>query len=149
MAGSGDGVSGGVGGAAVIVCGEWSEWHGGRAGVSDRDSKVIGYYAQFPNREVLCTMYGAYIISGSLEVIQNHVLRFGDKPEEMTFKKMRFGEILKGLRLGAEYSFDEDSYKRFRPLAKLENVSTDELEAYETDNDNKIILESKTIIISI
>ncbi len=32
--------------------------------------------------------------------------------------KTRFGEILKGLELGAAYAFDEEAYNRFHPLAK-------------------------------
>jgi len=33
-------------------------------------------------------------------------------------KKTRFGEILKGLDLGAAYAFDEEAYSRFDPLAE-------------------------------
>ena len=34
-------------------------------------------------------------------------------------KKTQFGEILKGLELGAAYIFDEGAYNRFHPLAKM------------------------------
>lgn len=34
-----------------------------------------------------------------------------------TVKKTRFGEIARGLELGAAYGFDQESYARFYPLA--------------------------------
>ena len=38
--------------------------------------------------------------------------------KKRTIKKTRFGEIMRGLKLGAAYAFDEDAYNRFYPLAK-------------------------------
>jgi hypothetical protein len=43
-------------------------------------------------------------------------------PERTRIKKTRFGEILKGLELGAAYAFDEESYIRFHPHAKKAGV---------------------------
>jgi len=37
--------------------------------------------------------------------------------EKATIKKTRFGEIIKGMKMGAPYAFDEQSYNRFYPLA--------------------------------
>ena len=37
--------------------------------------------------------------------------------KQPTIKKTRFGEIIKGIGLGAPYAFDEESYNRFYPLA--------------------------------
>lgn len=39
-----------------------------------------------------------------------------------TIRKTRFGEILQGLRMGAAYAFDEDSYNIFYPLARQEGL---------------------------
>jgi hypothetical protein len=36
---------------------------------------------------------------------------------QATVKKTRFGEILRGLELGAGYAFDKESYATFYPLA--------------------------------
>jgi len=38
-------------------------------------------------------------------------------------KKTRFGEIVKGLRLGGAYAFDQGSYSRFFDLAKINGLS--------------------------
>ena len=43
-----------------------------------------------------------------------------------TIKKTRFGEILRGLKLGAAYAFDEESYGRFYPLARQEGLPVEE-----------------------
>jgi hypothetical protein len=38
--------------------------------------------------------------------------------KKVTITKARFGDISKALDLGAAYSFDRESYERFRPLAR-------------------------------
>ncbi len=40
-----------------------------------------------------------------------------------TIKKTRFGEIMQGLRFGASYAFDEESYTRFYPFARKEGLN--------------------------
>jgi hypothetical protein len=37
--------------------------------------------------------------------------------KETVIKKTRFGEIVQGMKMGAPYAFDEQSYNRFYPLA--------------------------------
>jgi hypothetical protein len=37
-------------------------------------------------------------------------------------RKTRFGEIARGLSLGAAYAFDAESYARFEPLARAEGL---------------------------
>jgi hypothetical protein len=41
-----------------------------------------------------------------------------DGASKATVKKTRFGEILRGLQLGAAYAFDQESYAMFYPLAR-------------------------------
>jgi len=45
-----------------------------------------------------------------------------DGQKGYTVKKTRYGEILRGLKLGAAYGFDEESYKKFYPLARKEGL---------------------------
>jgi hypothetical protein len=52
-----------------------------------------------------------------------------------TIRKTRFGEILKGLELGAAYAFDKDSYSIFYPLAK--EIGLDVKEANFTEQEKK------------
>lgn len=43
-----------------------------------------------------------------------------------TIRKTRFGEILRGLSLGAAYAFDEESYGRFLPLGRAVGLALDD-----------------------
>lgn len=40
-----------------------------------------------------------------------------------TIRKTRFGEIMRGLNLGAAYAFDEASYGRFLPLGRAAGLA--------------------------
>jgi hypothetical protein len=40
-----------------------------------------------------------------------------------TVRKTRFGEIMRGLSLGAAYAFDEESYGRFLPLGRAAGLA--------------------------
>lgn len=41
---------------------------------------------------------------------------------EEKYHQERFGEIMRGLQLGAAYAFDKESYGRFYPLARKEGL---------------------------
>ena len=40
-----------------------------------------------------------------------------------TVRKTRFGEIMRGLSLGAAYAFDEASYGRFLPMGRAAGLA--------------------------
>ncbi len=81
------------------------------------DSKVIGYFAYKSKTEVICDG-DACVISGSKQEMENYInSMFPDSLKKTTIKKTRFGEIVNGIKLGAAYAFDEQSYNRFYPLA--------------------------------
>ncbi len=79
------------------------------------DHRVIGFFAYFPDGNVVCDG-DACIIAGSEAKMGDYVSRMGLKGTP-TVKKTRFGEIRKGLGLGAAYCFDEESYGRLQPHA--------------------------------
>jgi hypothetical protein len=84
-----------------------------------RESKVIGHFAHLSNA-VLC-VEDACIIAGSEPALKDHLLTMTNGEESRyTLKKTRFGEILRGLRLGAAYAFDSIAYERFYTLASDE-----------------------------
>jgi hypothetical protein len=86
------------------------------------DSKVIGYFASSSQREVICDG-DACLIAGADIDLKTYISESGtDKKANHTIKKTRFGEIMRGMRLGAAYSFDEAAYNRFYPLAKREGL---------------------------
>jgi hypothetical protein len=83
----------------------------------DVDSKVIGYFAFLSPTEVVCDG-DACVISGSEESMRNYLKSISPETcKQNTIKKTRFGEIIQGMKMGAPYAFDEQSYNRFFPLA--------------------------------
>ena len=86
------------------------------------DTKVIGYFAYTSLTDVVCDG-DACVIAGSDADLRTYLseLRFAEGINH-TLKKTRFGEIMRGMRLGAAYAFDETSYNRFYPLAKREGL---------------------------
>lgn len=85
---------------------------------ADRDSKVIGYYALASVKNIVCSG-GACVIAGSEESMRGCVEDFDPGLARVcTIHKIRFGEIVGGLKYGgASYAFEEVSYARFYPLA--------------------------------
>ena len=97
--------------------------------MADRNRKVIGYFAFASLTEVVCTgdKGDACVISGSVRTMKAFVKEidpYGLK--KRTIKKTLLGEILSGLKLGAAYAFDEESYKKFYPLARKEGLHVSE-----------------------
>ena len=81
------------------------------------DSKVIGYFAYLSPKEVVCDGV-ACVISGSEQTMRNYIESIGaGLVENHTIKKTRFRDIIAGMKMGAPYAFDEESYNRFYPLA--------------------------------
>jgi hypothetical protein len=82
------------------------------------DSKVIGYFAKLSPTEVVCEG-DACVIAGSEEEMKKYIKSISNNLLKQTvIKKTRFGEIMNGIKLGAPYAFDKESYDRFYPLAK-------------------------------
>lgn len=94
--------------------------------MADRNRKVIGYFAFASPTEVVCTG-NACVISGSVRTMKAFVKEIDPEGQQKrTIKKTLFGEILNGLKLGAAYAFDEESYKKFYPLARKEGLNVAE-----------------------
>jgi len=82
------------------------------------NEKVIGYFGYVSPTNAVCDG-DACVISGSEETLRKYlkVANWTDI-DKIIIKKTRFGEVLRGLLLGGPYSFDEEAYQRFYPLAK-------------------------------
>ena len=86
--------------------------------VARRDTKVIGYFAYLPPMQVVCADVDACVVSGSSKAMEQYLSEVNPhEAAHATVKKTRFGEILRGLELGAAYAFDRESYAKFYPLA--------------------------------
>jgi hypothetical protein len=87
--------------------------------MSAHDSKVIGFIASETKIKVICTDIDACLIAGS----EKNMLRYLNEleiedPSILTIRKVRFGDIVRGMKSGGQYAFDEESYERFFPLGK-------------------------------
>lgn len=82
------------------------------------ETKVVGYFAYLSPTEVVCSDVDACVVSGSIEAMRAYLVEVDPRSAfTATVKKTRFGEIRRGLELGAAYAFDRESYARFYPLA--------------------------------
>ena len=90
----------------------------GEQGMPQRDTQVIGYFAYLSPMQVVCTDVDACVVSGSSRAMEEYLAEaHPHRAADVTVRKTRFGEILRGLELGAAYAFDRESYTRFYPLA--------------------------------
>ena len=84
------------------------------------NAKVVGYFAYASKTEVVCDG-DACVITGSDADLRTYISELGTLDGiSHTVKKTRFGEIMRGMSLGAAYAFDEVAYNRFYPLARRE-----------------------------
>jgi len=82
------------------------------------ETKVVGHFAYYSPLEVLCTDRDACLIAGSAGAMKQYLEDHApERASRAAVRKTRFGEIVKGLNLGAAYAFDRESYGRFYPLA--------------------------------
>jgi hypothetical protein len=84
-------------------------------------SKVIGYFSYTTRNIVFCDG-DACIIAASESLMKSYLQALSDSDEKDLIKKTRFGEIMNGLMQGAAYAFDEESYKRFLDIAKINDI---------------------------
>ena len=86
------------------------------------DKKVMGYFAFYPPLDVLCDG-DACVIAGSESLMKGYIESRGKAGSNFRIKKTRYSEIAHGLSAGAAYAFDEESYKRFYPIANRHGYS--------------------------
>jgi hypothetical protein len=90
------------------------------------DAKVIGHFAYVSPSEVVCDGDACVIAGSEADLTAYLASSASDRPMSRThviIKKTRFGEIMRGMRLGAAYAFDETAYNRFYPLARRQGLS--------------------------
>jgi hypothetical protein len=94
----------------------------------ERGVATIGYFAATNRGDVVCDG-PACIIAGSYKTMKDYLAKSKTRPPgKIKIIKTRFGEILAGMRMGAAYSFDAESYGRFLPLAREEGMNFDDVD---------------------
>ncbi|MCF6314626.1 MAG: hypothetical protein L3J39_19415 [Verrucomicrobiales bacterium] len=92
------------------------------------DTTVIGYFAVSKRGDVVCDG-AACIIAGSYKAMKGYLEKSETKPPaKVKIIKTRLGEILSGMRRGGVYSFDEQAYGGFLPLAREKGMGFESLD---------------------
>ena len=108
--------------------------------MASRETRVIGYFAYVSQTLLLCTDVDACIVSGSREAMEGYLSEKAPQgAAKGTIRKTRFGDILRGLNLGAAYAFDRESYGRFRPLALEVGVPVEDVDFAAHQNKGRFI----------
>ena len=88
------------------------------------DNKVIGHLAYITKTHLICDG-DSCVIAGSEEKIKSYIKQMSPELyDKVTIKKARFKDIKRGLEFGAAYSFDEEAYNCFHPIALKAGIST-------------------------
>ena len=89
---------------------------------SDESSRVIGVYAYSKPGSVFLYEDGC-VVAGSEELIKQYLKSLGGEPaRDIKIAKIRFGELYAGLKSGAVYAFDRESYGRFYAPARRAGI---------------------------
>ena len=84
----------------------------------ERDSRVLGFFAQADSNEVF-RFEEACVIAGSPERLRACLATHPKlRNASLTLSKIRFADVHAGLDAGAAYAFDEEAFERFAPLAR-------------------------------
>jgi hypothetical protein len=91
--------------------------------MSEKDTKVLGYIAVQPGTiNVLCDG-DSCIVAGSEQKMRECIEAFSvDRHASHRISKARYGHVLRAMKLGAAYSFDQQSFSRFCPLARKDGI---------------------------
>jgi len=87
----------------------------------ETSSKVIGYFVCNDFGEVFCSK-DAIVIAGSEKLMREHIGKDEMLVNGVEIKKVRFGEIMQGIKEGVEHAFDREAYGRFFQLAKANGL---------------------------
>jgi hypothetical protein len=88
---------------------------------------VIGYVAFKKQMEVFCDGPSCLVVGSELKMKSLLEMR-GLRPADFSIRKTRFDDIVAGLKLGGEYGFEEEAYRRFSPSGEeigMESVEFD------------------------
>ena len=84
--------------------------------------KVIGYIAR-DNLGRIGGVGDECIVAGSEESMRRYLPKLGNPDiTKIVIKKIRFSEIMDNLLYGVTYSFDQEAYSRFLPIAEMNEV---------------------------
>ncbi|MEW6669921.1 MAG: hypothetical protein AB1512_32325 [Thermodesulfobacteriota bacterium] len=91
--------------------------------MSERDMKVLGYVAQRQGKPEMVCDGDSCVVAGSERKMTDYIKAFSNSPSaSYQISKARYGHVMKVMKLGGAYSFDEESYPRFYSLAREDGM---------------------------
>ena len=103
--------------------------------MSDKDTKVLGYVAvRVGTINVLCDGDSCIVVGAEKKMNEYIKTLSVDRNAKYQISKARYGHVLKVMKLGGVYSFDQESYSRFYPLASEDGI---ELVDFTPDNQER------------
>ena len=91
--------------------------------MSDKDTMVLGFIAVLHGTiNVLCDD-DSCIVTGSEKRMKEYIATFATDPKaKYRITKARYGHVLQAMKMGGAYSFDQESFSRFSPLAREDGI---------------------------
>ena len=87
------------------------------------EKTIIGYFAFTRDGNVACDG-PACIIAGSYKAMKEFLAKSRPlQAAKYKILKTTYGEIRTGMKMGAAYAFDAQSYQRFLPLAHADGIN--------------------------
>ena len=103
--------------------------------MSDKDTKVLGYVAVKVGTIIVLCDGDSCIVAGSEKKMKEYIKSLSvDRNAKYQISEARYGHVLKAMKLGGVYSFDQESYSRFYPLAFEDGI---ELVDFPLDNQER------------
>ena len=91
--------------------------------MSNKDTTVLGFIAILRGTiNVLCDG-DSCIVTGSEKRMKEYIATFATEPKaQYRITKARYGHVLQVMKMGGAYSFDQESFSRFGPLAREDGI---------------------------
>ena len=91
--------------------------------MTDKATRVLGYIAVVPGGiNVLCDG-DSCVITGSEKAMRHYIsVALVGPAAGYRITKARYGHVLEAMQMGGAYSFDEESFSRFVPLAGEDGI---------------------------
>jgi len=86
--------------------------------MSSGANKIIGYFSYTKSGNVFCDGDSCIILNSKKLIRKLLQTKASIDLEQDLIKKTTFGEVIKGIKLGASYILDKDSYNIFHTIAK-------------------------------
>jgi hypothetical protein len=87
-------------------------------------SRVIGFFVYAPSNALVCSNKACLVAGSEAAMLEYLKESMPDSWNRNDIRKIRFGEILRGMDRGGSYAFDKEAYGRYYVQACKQGLST-------------------------